>query len=380
MLSKKSFQLYPFLLFAVVGLVLSSCKKDPDPEDPEEKFDRSGMLSNLANNLIIPAYNDFKNQSADLQSATSAFTASPSQTTLDALRTAWQSALLKWQYASIYEFGPAEQVLFRDNTNLYPIDTLQINTNISNGTWDLNVISNLDAKGLQAFDFFLFGSGSTDAAIIDRFVNAPDAPVRKQYLNDLANDIATLAAYTYNGWITTGGNYVATFTDNTSTDAGSPLSLIANAFNKHFEKYVRSGKISIPAGALTFSQVPEPTKTEAYYKNDISLLMALAGVDAISKCYRGEGTSGDGLGFDDYLNFVDATFGSGSLDDAIENQIGVVNTSISGLTEPLSDQLVNNQAAVLDTHAKMNQLVALFKNDMMSAMGVIVTYTDTDGD
>jgi hypothetical protein len=360
--------------------LVTSCEKDPGPDDTPEEFDRAALLTNLGNNLIVPAYQDFAQATATLNSAALAFSANVNQANLDALRAAWLDALTKWQYAAIYEFGPAETALFRDNSNVYPTDTVQINTNLAAGTWDFNVIANLDAKGLQAIDFMLYGTGTGDASILARFTTAPDAAVRLTYLVDLTAELNDLAQQVSNAWLPSGGNYLATFTSNSGTSAGSPISLLANAFNKYFEKYVRTGKISIPSGALTFSQTPEPTKIEALYKNDIAVSLTLTGMDAIARAYRGEGIAGDGIGFDDYLNHVDARFGSVSLDQAIENQIQVVNSATQAIPEPLSDQVVSNQTAVLDIHAKMTQLVALFKNDMMSAMGLIITYTDTDGD
>ena len=49
------------LLFAVLASLLSGASCKPDPSDPPatEEFDRAALLTNLADNFIVPAWEEF---------------------------------------------------------------------------------------------------------------------------------------------------------------------------------------------------------------------------------------------------------------------------------------------------------------------------------
>ena len=50
------------------------------------------------------------------------------------------------------------------------------------------------------------------------------------------------------------------------------------------------------------------------------------------------------------------------------------------LNDPLSSEIMNNKPAVNECYSKMQQLVPYTKVDMTSALGVLITYQDNDGD
>lgn len=368
---KKSW-LFGFGLCIIVGL--SSCKKEDPDDQNQDEFDRGAMLVNYADNVIMPAYQAMAQSSDTLVTLVQDFNANPNSTTLNALRSGWKSTLVRWQYAAPFEFGPASTVLFIDNTNLFPVDTNVIENNISNGSWNLGSIANLDAKGLQALDYLL---NKPEAVVLDSFTTGINASSRKQYLLDVTTDIQTLSNSIYTDWQ---GSYRSTFVNATGTDIGGSTSLLSNALNKFYEKYVRTGKVAIPSGALGFTQTPYPEAVEAYYYNTISLELIDHGMQSVYNIYTGFGAAGNGPGFDDYCNFVGANGTNGTLTSNIVDQIGVIRTNASQLPSPLSETVVNQQQDVLDLFSDMQLLVAYLKNDMMSAMGVVITYTDTDGD
>jgi len=57
-----------------------------------------------------------------------------------------------------------------------------------------------------------------------------------------------------------------------------------------------------------------------------------------------------------------------------------VQNAISLVNDPLIDAIANQKTQVETIFAEMQGLVILFKTDMASSMGVIITYQDTDGD
>jgi predicted lipoprotein len=60
-------------------LFFFSCNKpDDDPDDPSGGFDKSAMLQNYADNLIIPGYTSLQQKLTAFQTSADAFLAAPS--------------------------------------------------------------------------------------------------------------------------------------------------------------------------------------------------------------------------------------------------------------------------------------------------------------
>ena len=86
------------------------------------------------------------------------------------------------------------------------------------------------------------------------------------------------------------------------------------------------------------------------------------------------------MGLDDYMNYVGATQNSNSLSSVINNQIDEIIEKVGQLNDPLSNEIVVNKPAVTEAYSALQQLVPYLKVDMTSALGVIITYQDNDGD
>ena len=46
----------------------------------------------------------------------------------------------------------------------------------------------------------------------------------------------------------------------------------------------------------------------------------------------------------------------------------------------MSENIINNQTQVEAAYAELQKLIVLFKVDMPSRLGVLITYQDNDGD
>lgn len=357
----------------------SSCGTDVDyAEHPD--FDRKTLLANLGDNIIMPGYLDLETKVIAMDDAVNVFVNDRTFANLYAMRDAWKAALLSWQHVSMFDFGPAETEALVTAINIYPTDTAQMFTNFSTGSYDLATAANIDAKGFQAIDYLIYGIGADDSETILLFEASSSSNLR-QYLVDVSADIRTHVLETVNGWKSSGGNYISTFKESDGTDIGSSLGLMLNAFMQHFEVHLRDGKIGIPAGARTFTMTPLPEKVEAYFHAASSVELAYESMDAFNTIYMGIEPSGhNGAGLDDYLQFLEAQYNGGSLHEQILAQTGIVLSAINGLNDPLSAEVVNNQQGVMNVYNEMQQLIVLYKVDMMSSLGILVTYVDNDGD
>ncbi|MHC2993242.1 hypothetical protein OB13_17205 [Pontibacter sp. HJ8] len=349
---------------------LASCGSNDGDSGPKSEFDRQAMLVNYSDNLIVPGYEAFKTESTQMATAVDAFTTSPSATTLAGARKEYQEAYLAWQDVSTFEFGPADEQMLRSNLNIYPTTVSQIESNISSGSYNLQITANLSAKGFPALDYLLYGQ-ATDAAVVEQYTTATNAANRKKYLQDLTNLIKQAAEATQTAWTT--GNTAKSFKESGGTAVGSSIGNLVNQFNFEIDLTKRA-KVGIPSGRFT-AGTPLPDRVEAYYSKS-----SLALLERNLKAQKAIFTGANGLGLDDYLNHVGAKYNGKNLSEAIIQQLDAALAAVAAIQVPLSEAVSSNPQQVSKVYEELQKLIVLTKTDMPAALGVTITYTDNDGD
>lgn len=378
-------------VFALLLLGLSACDsgsgmtEDPGVDDPiddpppmeDPEFDRSEMLANMGNTIIIPAYVAFQEAVDALNGAGDAFENSPSLETLAALQEALKEARLAWQDVSLFQFGPAETFALRGSLNTYPVNTDQVDANMAAGSYVLGTLENIAAGGFPALAYLLHGSELSAEELVTLFTTDASAASRMKYVTDNLEFIKSNVDLVVDRWIPSDGNYIATFLseDNGGVDVGSSLGQLVNAMVLHYERFIRDGKVGIPAGVRS-SGVPRPKTTEAYF-GGYSVELAIRSVEALGRLYEGTSFAGEeGTGLNENLEFLQATTLASDITSTVDSVIG----SLQGLSDPLAAQIDSNVDEVVTTFAGMQQLVVLLKADMTSFLGVTITFQDNDGD
>jgi predicted lipoprotein len=367
------------LCIGLISLVLVQCKKKSNKEDlNRDSFDKAGMLANIGENIIVPAYANLKIAVDNLDLATDAFVQQPTAISLQAAQTIFSTAYIRYQSASCFEFGPADSELLRANFNVFPCDTPKINSKIIAGDFNLSTVNDIDVKGFPAIDFLLFGNHQNSSAILERYTSSSNAVNAKNYLKALVKELKQKTDAVNAGWSITGGNYLTTFKNNEGSSVGSSLGLLINQFNFDYEN-LKNARIGIPLGKKSLG-TPFPTKVEAVYSAQ-SLTLAIAQLKSIENIYLGrDANNKDGLGFDDYLVSLDAQHPQGPLNEVIKNKIIAAKTKLAAIQGTLAEAIKNDPASVDAAYAEIYQLTVLIKVDMPSAFGVMITYEDNDGD
>lgn len=354
-----------------------SCKKKKEEEKEEEPdFDKTAMLTNYADNVIIPNLVMAKRDIDSLTSKFNQFNINKDLSNLNSLRSAYFNAYVSFQHITTYELGPSETEIIRSSFNTYPTDTIQINANITAGSYDLTLVANTDAKGLPALDYLLYGKGISDSVVLSNYTTAIYATNRLQYLQTCIYEMQTKINNVINGWNT---GYRSTFINSTGSGIGSSLGLLVNQLNFEVD-LLKNNKIGIPLGKKSLG-VALPDKCEAYYRNTISIHLAKECLNNIENDYLGRSYLGsDGSGMDDYLDALGAQHTSGSLNSAIKSQFVVAKSKLALVQEPLSTSVTTDVATVDAAYIEIQKLLVLLKTDMTSAMGIVITYQDSDGD
>ena len=347
------------------------------PPTEEPSFKRSDMLANFGNEIIVPAYVAFQETIKVLHDSGDVFSADPSIETLLSLQEALKTARLNWQDVALFQFGPAETFALRGALNTYPTNLDQINANMASGSYVLGTLENIAAGGFPALEYLLHGIGESSEDIVALFSTDIDAASRRAYLDANLDFVVENVNLVVNQWLPSEGNYLATFLseDQAGVDVGSSLGQIVNAMVLHYERFIRDGKIGIPAGVRS-SGVPRPKTTEAFYSG-YSVELATRSIEALTRLYDGTTYVGEeGVGLDENLEFLE----SAELASDILSVMEGVSNSIEGLSDPLSTQIESDVNVVVSAFTEMQQLVVLLKADMTSILGITISFQDNDGD
>ena len=364
-------------LIAILGLIIVSCSSDSDSSTSGDNYDRTGLLTNWADNIIIPRYENYQAKVVLLNNDVNTFTTTPNQTNLDNLRTSWLNAYKAYQYVGAFNIGKAEDINFTSYTNIYPVNISGINANISSGSYNFSLLSQYDKQGLSALDYMLNGLAITDSEIVDFYITNPDATNYKQYLSDLSVKLKTNIDTIINDW---NGTYRATFIASNGNSVSSSVNRMVNSFVKYFEKDIRAGKVGIPAGYYSSGTLPD--KVEAYYKNDISKILLNEAVKGAQDFFNGKhfSSSVEGMSLKSYLNFLNTVRDGQNLSTTINTQFSTINTTNALLNDSFESQISSNNTALLNSFDALQQNVVYFKLDMMQAFNITVDYVDSDGD
>ena len=358
---KKIFSFTFILIFLIF-----SCSSDNDDSSSEVWEQKSEMLTNWADNFIIPSHSTLLDNLVYLEGAGNSFTNLPNQQNLDSLRTVFINAYMSWQYVEMFDIGPAEESYYKSKMNIYPTTISRIEINIQNENTDFNNSNNYSAQGFPALDYLLYGIETSDELIISKY------NTDSKYLSYLSEIINQMLQNTYpivEEW----ESYRNSFISSVENTATSSVNKMTNDFIYYYEKGFRANKFGIPAGVFSGGALPE--KVEAYYNKNISKALALESFQAIKNFYNGNGR----VSLRQYISEV-STAEYSELSTDILDLFNIAENLINGLDDNFYNQILTNNVQVLEAYDAIQQGTILLKTDMLSVLQIPTDYVDADGD
>ena len=164
----------------------------------ETTYNRSSFLINVADNILIPSHNQFKTYLIELQEASNQFTDETNDSNLKFLREKWIASYKSWQHIEMYDIGRAEEIYFKSKMNIYPVNIDRLENNVSTGSYDLNNANNFSSQGFPALDYLLYGIGSSDSEIVDKFSSGSGY---KTYLKDIILKMVANTNEVIDSWV-----------------------------------------------------------------------------------------------------------------------------------------------------------------------------------
>ena len=358
---KKIFSFTFILIFLIF-----SCSSDNDDSSSEVWEQKSEMLTNWADNFIIPSHSTLLNNLVYLEGAGNSFTNLPNQQNLDSLRTVFINAYMSWQYVEMFDIGPAEESYYKSKMNIYPTTISRIEINIQNENTDFNNSNNYSAQGFPALDYLLYGIETSDELIISKYnTDSKYLP----YLSEIINQMLQNTYPIVEEW----ESYRNSFISSVENTATSSVNKMTNDFIYYYEKGFRANKFGIPAGVFSGGALPE--KVEAYYNKNISKALALESFQAVKNFYNGNGR----VSLRQYISEV-STAEYSELSTDILDLFNIAENLINGLDDNFYNQILTNNVQVLEAYDAIQQGTILLKTDMLSVLQIPTDYVDADGD
>ena len=338
-------------------------------------FDHEQMLTNWADNIIIPSIINFENSLVKLKNSASIFVNEPSNETLSVLKEEWLNSFLKWQHLEMFDVGLAEEIYYKNRINLYPANVNRIENNISNQNYDLNASSNFSSQGFNGLDYLLFGIGQNEEEIILKYT-LEESKYGKYFL-EIIDKMIELTTQVKDSWDDEFRDEFIKSTDNTST---SSINQVINDFIFYFEKGYRANKIGIPAGR--YSDGPLPDRIEAYHGKKYSKILILEATDAIDNFYNGRFSNditSSGLSINDYLSYMESDQDD-KLAEKINEQLKKIKTKLTELNTDFSEQIRQDNLEMLITFDIIQANVVFLKVNLLQKLNINIDYADADGD
>jgi predicted lipoprotein len=329
---------------------------------------KSQMLTNWADNFIIPNYQNLSNKLSELETSVAAFNATPNTETLEATRVSWLEAYKSWQHVEMFNIGPAEQTYYHLKMNVYPASTENIDALIASGNF-----SNLDnapyysAQGFPAMDYLLFGVAEDDTSLVSRYTSNSNYI---NYLTEIMGRMVSNTNYVKSEWSSYRAGFIASV-ENTATSSANKMT---NDFIYYYEKGFRANKFGIPVGIFSGGNI-FPEKVEAYHNENVSKLLALEAMDAIKSFFNGNGNPSLKQFLDNF-----ASEEMPNLSSDINAQLDLGKSSIEGMDSNFVNQLNNDFSGMAVTYDNIQYGTVLLKTNMLSVLQIATDYVDADGD
>ena len=359
------------VLLTSLSLILFSCGKSapgPDLSDP-----RGQQLRSVYQNGVLPTHAAFVDASDDLYSSAEVFSLNPSGETLEALRASWKAVTEHWKRCEVYDFGTVSNFFLHTRIHRWPVNIDGLEENIrTEETINEDFISSRGSSivGLAALEYLLF---KDDLATTLQQLISDDA--RTAYLLETAKYLNFVAGELRSRWTEEG----PLFAQRTNLNIDGGQNQLVNGLINYLEKTIRF-RLRTPTGDQD-GEGPDSDLVETPYAA-FSISCLQAGFEEWKTAYRGgTATAPMAYGFDQYLEELGNTTIAPNISaaiTAIDNRL--VELQQQQNQSSLRDLIENDVDKARQLTDEFQALLVLIRVDLSSAISVVLTVTDADGD
>lgn len=366
--------------------------QEPPTEPPPAPidFDYSGLLLNLADNVIGPTFSKFQTQVSDLDTSVQAYcgalASADEATALTTAQASWETTMRVWQQAEMMQVEPLSLNDANLRNNIYTFalnDSCAVDQEVAylaQGDFGAGVEYDIslrqpNRRGLDAMEYLLFNAEANHScppqiAILQGWNELPLAEKKAQrcaLLQAASADLKNSAETLVSGWT---GEYRQNLVN--AGDAQSSYDTAQKGLNAitdamfYIESYSKDLKVAKPLGLLPNSCAGEacPADLESQFAF-VSKENLADNLTALEMLFLGKGEDGvNGLGFDDWLVALE----EGTLAATIEQDIAAAIATANGVPTTLKSSLETDVNSVNAVHTSIKQVTDQLKTDFIEKL------------
>lgn len=387
-------QLGPAL--ALFALCLMACGEDgPVGDGPGDTAGadivaqeaRLALAISLAENVVLPTYRAFATACEALEASTQAYASSLASADRSAAQSAWSQAMLIWQQAELWQFGPAgarESVAggqdLRDEIYSWPlVNRCRVDQETVEGSFAdaaALVIEPVNVRGLDALEYLLYNASTDNACSPNSAINrdgqwqalgAELAQRRANHAQALAAELRVRAETLRDAWEPAAGDFLGEVRRAGQSGAlyGSPQQVLSALSDAMFyvDLVLKDVKMAVPAGLSDCATESCPEALESSFSGASAAHMRanLVGFEAL---LSGSADAPSAIGFVDLLREVNAV----ALADDMTASLAAALDAMDALNSPLRDTLAEDPQPLLEAHTAVRALTDLLKTQFLSVL------------
>lgn len=365
---------------------------------PTEAVDLETILTSLAQNVILPVYQEFQTAAMALQTASndyaSAVLSNSSEVgdTLTALEGAWKNAMTAWQQAEMLQIGPAGSsssmiggANLRDEIYSWPtVNTCRVDQEMVEGVYDGSSFFNnelVNVYGLDAIEYLVFQQGPDNSCPSVVALNSngtwsgltdeEKTSGRATYSKILAANIVTRANELVNHWSTEDGNFIEDLA-NAGTEGSvyeSQLEALNDVFAAMFylDTAVKDKKLATPAGFDDTCESACPEKAESQWAH-VSKENIIANLTAFQRIFHGGLNPAEDIGFDDFL--VELEYDE--LAQTMTDDIAAAIVAVQAINDTFKVALNSDSDEVQAAYDAIKVVTDNLKGDFVTILGLTI--------
>lgn len=361
------------VLFISSILLFMSCNNEGISESEYQiEYTRTEQLKNTYENEIIVLASLFIKKTSLLKTSIVNFKSNTTLTNLTTTKENWLEVLKTWKQLELYNLSAVENSFIHFEINRWETNTENVNIFI-NGNEVINeafiASKGSSSKGISALEYLLFSSDNNQN-VLNSFTIDTNYNRRLDYILALSENLHLKSNELLNLWESDKISFISSIENGIS---GSQNQL-TNAMINLIEEVIIS-KLGNPLGDKSGGIIKTDALEAARSKS--SLLIIQEHLTALKRCYTGAFIDNDiQWGFDNYLTLISRE----DLDISILNAFNNCQIKIDKISNPLSEELLQNTQNITDLQDSFRDLLILIKVDLSNAIGATVTLNDNDGD
>ncbi|PHS10406.1 MAG: hypothetical protein COA88_02885 [Kordia sp.] len=347
--------------------IIVSCN-NKNINDDAYSFDNTAMLNDIGSQVVLPKITQFKTACENLNNTVQNYVNTPSENGVILMQTNWKEAAKAYAHIYAFNIGEAKSRYFHQALYNWPTYAIAIDNFIANSPEiTAENVSQLSpqAKTLSGIEYLLFHSDIT--TIHNSFINENK---RLLYLKFISENQQEKAADLYNLWQANGDNYLTTFINNTETGLSNSINMLFNGCYNVVDT-AKVTKIGKSAGLENSNNV-NLDELQARYSG-YSKELIIENLKSVKEVFF----NSQGLGLS---NNISAITGNELLNNSLQNKIDTIIASLTNLNGTIAYSINNSPNKVREIHEQLQEILVVLAVDIRSALSIIITSTDNDGD